>query len=72
VPSNGHLEVLQYLKEGFGLGKEDARAVDKTTPWGWSAENGHLEVLKYLKEGFGLGKEDARAVDDNYALQVEC
>jgi hypothetical protein len=62
------LEVLKYLKEGLGLGKEDAQAKDNYA-LKWSAENDHLEVLKYLKEGFGLGKEDAQA-KDNYALKL--
>jgi hypothetical protein len=51
------LEVVRYLKEGFGLTKEDAQA-DGNYALCQSAQRGHLDVVKYLVEAFGLGKED--------------
>jgi ankyrin repeat protein len=65
---NGHLAVVKYLKEEFGLTKEDAQAGNNYA-LRMSAENGHLDVVKYLKEEFGLTKKDAQA-DDNYALRL--
>ena len=59
---NGHVKVLKWLHDTFGLTAEDAIADDNRV-LRWVARNGHLEVLKW----FGLTAEDARA-DDNYAL----
>jgi ankyrin repeat protein len=54
------LDVVKYLREGFGLDKSDAQARDNYALI-WSASNGHLDVVKYLKEGFGLDRSDAQA-----------
>lgn len=52
----GKLTVLQYLREGFGLGADDVRARD-----------GHLAVFKYLVEGFGVEPHGATL---RYMVQV--
>jgi hypothetical protein len=64
----GHLEVLKYLKEGFGLGKEDAQSEDNYA-LKWSAKNGHLEVLKYLQGGHLGWARRTPGREDNYALK---
>jgi len=55
----GHLPVVKYLREGFGLTADDARA-EMNEALRSSAVFGHLAVVKYLREGFGLTVEDAR------------
>ena len=65
---NGHLEVLKWLHETFGLTDVDARA-EENYALRLSARNGHLEVLKWMHETFGLTDMDARA-EGNYALRV--
>jgi hypothetical protein len=64
--------IFKYLKEAFGLTKEDAQD-DDNYALRWSAHNGHLDVVKYLREEFGLTKEDAQAKGPdgcaNYALR---
>jgi len=62
------LGVVKYLKESFGLTKDDAQTEDNYALWR-SAANGHLEVVKYLKDAFGLTNEDAQS-EDNYALRT--
>lgn len=56
----GHLPVLQYLADRFGLTPEDAR-FEHNRALGGACMNGHLAVAQWLTSTFGLGLEDAQA-----------
>jgi hypothetical protein len=56
------LDVVKYLKEAFGLTKEDAQSKDNYA-LRWSAAKGHLDVVKYLKEAFGLEEKKRKKID---------
>jgi hypothetical protein len=53
---NGHLEVVQWLVNTFGLTAED---VGSNNNWALhkSYQNGHFEIVKWLKETFDLNIE---------------
>ena len=63
---NGHVKVLKWLHDTFGLTAEDARS-KRNYALRLSARNGHVDVLKWLHETYKLTTLDARA-DDNKAL----
>ena len=65
---NGHVEVLRFLKNEFGLTADDARANDNEA-LRMAAANGHIDILRFLKKEFGLTADDAGA-DNNYALRL--
>jgi len=46
---NGHLQVLQWVKEEFKLTVKDAGAHDNDA-FRSAAENGHLHVVQWLNE----------------------
>merc|ERR1711991_982153 len=54
---NGRIERLRYMKERFGLTKEDVQA-EENYALRMSCENGHISIVKYLIEEFGLTKEE--------------
>jgi len=51
--SNGHIEVIKYLHDIFGLEKIDAQS-DNDYALHWAQRNGHNEVVDYLHNSFGL------------------
>ena len=59
----GHLHVIQFLRDSFGLGTDDARAQDNRALI-FACEKGHLEVVRYLHKSFGLGTNDALENDN--------
>ena len=57
--------VVKYLKEGFGLTKEDAQSYDNYA-LRVSAANGHLDVVKYLKDAFEVEDD----IQDKFDVNV--
>jgi hypothetical protein len=45
----GHLHVVKYLCEVYGLGREDVRALNNSAAR-FAAVNGHVEVVQYLTQ----------------------
>jgi len=50
---NGHLDVVQYLKEQFLLTKDDASS-QHNLAFHFACMNGHFDVVKYLLEEFKI------------------
>ena len=67
----GHLDVVIYLKEGYGLTREDAEKTNCLQ----LCEINELEctrvdsVLEYLREGFGLKSRMNRDTFFEYVLE---
>jgi hypothetical protein len=67
---NGHLSVVQWLVQRFGLTAEDARDSNNEA-LSWACENGHLAVAQWLATHFELTAKDVRA-NGNEALRLAC
>jgi len=67
---HGHLEVLKWLVDKFGLTVMDVRCNEN---WAFriACLHGHLEVAKWLVDKFRLTIEDVRSLD-NYAFRLAC
>src|SRR6056297_2162609 len=61
---NGHIEVVKYLCETYGLTIEDIRSLDNEA-LRRASEEGHIEVVKYLYETYLLTFEDIRSRYNN-------
>jgi hypothetical protein len=65
----GHLEIVQWLVETFGLTTEDVKS-DNNLAFQWACGYGHLEVAQWLVRTFDLTAEDIR--NDNYVFGWAC
>lgn len=53
----GHIEIVRFLIESFGIEIVNKSRKEKKTPFGIAASHNHLEVLKYLIS-IGCGREE--------------
>jgi hypothetical protein len=68
--AGGHLRVVQWMRQTFGLTSEDAQKNDNSA-LRCACANSHLHVARWLHATFGLTVTDARAYD-NCALRWAC